>query len=209
VRGARGSVQFPLAGVGNGDSVISLFKSADLSTFIHESGHYFLTVMQDLSARGEIASAQDFAAVKDWWRSNAGDVVKDAARVMPDVKLTSEDVIAALENGSTGDLMKDAAVDVGMQEQFARAFEAYLLEGKAPSIELRGAFEKFRAWLISIYKKLAGLNVSPSDDLRAVFDRMLATDDEIAKARQSASDAASVFATARKWACLPRITPPS
>jgi hypothetical protein len=203
VRGARGSVQFPLAGVGNGDSVISLFKSADLSTFIHESGHYFLTVMQDLSARGEIASAQDFAAVKDWWRSNAGDVVKDAARVMPDVKLTSEDVIAALENGSTGDLMKDAAVDVGMQEQFARAFEAYLLEGKAPSIELRGAFEKFRAWLISIYKKLAGLNVSPSDDLRAVFDRMLATDDEIAKARQSASDAASVFATAEEMGLSP------
>lgn len=203
VRGARGSVQFPLAGVGNGDSVISLFKSADLSTFIHESGHYFLTVMQDLSARGEVASAQDFAAIKEWWRSNAADVVKDAARVMPDVNVTADDVIAALENGSTGDLMKDAAVDVGMQEQWARAFEAYLLEGKAPSIELRGAFEKFRAWLISIYKKLAGLNVSPSDDLRAVFDRMLATDDEIAKARQSASDAAPVFATADEMGLSP------
>ncbi|MBA8904879.1 hypothetical protein [Aminobacter ciceronei] len=202
VRGARGSVQFPLAGVGNGDSVISLFKSADLSTFIHESGHYFLTVMQDLSARGEIASAQDFAAIKEWWRSNADDVVKDAARVMPDVKLTSEDVIAALENGSTGDLMKDAAVDVGMQEQWARAFEAYLLEGKAPSIELRGAFEKFRAWLISIYKNLAGLNISPSDELRAVFDRMLATDDEIAKARQSSADV-TVFATAEEMGLSP------
>lgn len=202
VRGARGSVQFPLAGVGNGDSVISLFKSADLSTFIHESGHYFLTVMQDLSARGEVASAQDFAAIKDWWRSNAGDVVKDAARVMPDVALTSEDVIAALENGSTGDLMKDAAVDVGMQEQWARAFEAYLLEGKAPSIELRGAFEKFRAWLISIYKKLAGLNVSPSDEMRAVFDRMLATDDEIVKARQSSADV-TVFATAEEMGLSP------
>lgn len=203
VRGARGSVQFPLAGVGNGDSVISLFKSADLSTFIHESGHYFLTVMQDLSARGEIASAHDFAAIKEWWRSNAADVVKDANRVMPDVALSSEDVVAALDSGSTGDLMKDAAVDVGMQEQWARAFEAYLLEGKAPSIELRGAFEKFRAWLISIYKKLAGLNVSPSDDLRAVFDRMLATDDEIAKARQSASDAAPVFATAEEMGLSP------
>lgn len=203
VRGNRGSVQFPLAGVGNGDSVISLFKSADLSTFIHESGHYFLTVMQDLAARGELASGADYAAVKSWWLSNADAVAKDAMRVMPDVKIAPEDVVSALENGSTGDLMKDAAVDVGLQEQWARAFEAYLLEGKAPSIELRGAFEKFRAWLLSIYKKLAGLNVTPSDDLRAVFDRMLATDEQIAAARQQSADSAPVFATAEEMGLSP------
>jgi hypothetical protein len=199
----RGSIQFPKAGVGNGDTVINLFRQANLSTFIHESGHYFLSVMQDLAARGEIASAEDFDAIKGWWRENAGDVAKDAMRAMPDVTLTPEDVIAALDNGTTGDVMKDAAIDVGMQEQFARGFETYIMEGKAPSEALRGAFEKFRAWLLSVYKKLTGTNVTISDELRGVFDRMLATDQEIAAARAKSSDEGPLFATAEEMGLSP------
>jgi hypothetical protein len=194
----RGSVQFPAAGVGNGDTVISLFRKADLSTFAHETGHYFLTVMQDMAARGETNAVQEYDTIKTWWRDNAADVAKDAMRVMPDVTVTADDVIAALDNGTTGDTLKDAAIDVGMQEQTARAFEAYLMEGKAPSIALRGVFDKFRAWLMSVYKSLRGLNVTPSDELRAVFDRMLATDAEIAQARSSVSDAGPVFTTAEQ-----------
>lgn len=195
--GPRGLIQFPAGGVGNGDTIIRLFQTADLSTMVHESGHYFLTVMRDMAAGGGDI-AQDFEAVKGWWRSNASDVAKDAMRVMPDVIITADDVVAAIENGTTGDVMKDAAVDVGMQEQFARAFEAYLMEGKAPSVELRSAFEKFRAWLISVYKRLTGLNVTVSDDIRRVFDRMLATDAEIAQAQQNAGGDAPVFSSAEQ-----------
>lgn len=201
--GPRGAIQFPVAGVGNGDTVIRIFETADLSTLLHESGHYFLTVMQDMAARGEPGVSSDMIALRDWWRSNAGDVAKDGARVMPDVQITADDVIAALENGTTGDVIKDAAVDVGMQEQFARGFEAYLMEGKAPSVELRTAFEKFRAWLISVYRRLAGLNVTISDDIRAVFDRMLATDDEIAKATAEAGDIGATFTTAEQLGLSP------
>lgn len=203
VRGSRGSIQFPGAGVGNGDTVISLFQTANLSTFVHESGHYFLTVMQDLAAKGEASSVQDFAAVKEWWRSNADAVAKDAMRVVPDVKITADDVIAALDGKVTGNVLHDGAIDVGMQEQFARAFEAYLLEGKAPSADLRAAFEKFRAWLISIYRKLSGLNVMPSDELRVVFDRMLATDREIAEAQAEAGNRGPLFATAEEMGLSP------
>ena len=193
--GPRGLIQFPPAGVGTGDTIIRLFQGADLSTFLHETGHYFLTVMRDMADKG---GAPDFEAVKGWWRENAADVARDGRRVMPDVHITEADVIAALENGTTGDALKDAAVDVGMQEQFARGFEAYLMEGKAPSADLRGAFEKFRAWLISVYQKLAGLNVSISADLRNVFDRMIATDEEIANARADTGDSGPVFTTAEQ-----------
>lgn len=196
--GPRGVIQFPVGGVGNGDTVIRLFETADLSTMLHESGHYFLTVLQDMAARGETGAASDFDAVKAWWRENAADVAGDAMRVMPDVKVTAEDVFAALDKGTTGDLMKDAAIDVGMQEQFARGFEAYLMEGNAPSIELRSAFEKFRAWLVSVYRRLAGLNVKVSDDIRAVFDRMIASDAEIVKATAETGDSGPVFATAEQ-----------
>lgn len=194
--GPRGVIQFPAAGVGSGDTVIRLFQTADLSTMLHESGHYFLTVIQDMAARGETGATADYATVKAWWGENAAGVAADAVRVMPDVAVTAEDVQAALANGTTGNTMKDAAIDVGMQEQWARAFEAYLMEGNAPSTELRGAFEKFRSWLISVYRRLAGLNVTVSDDIRAVFDRMIASDDEIAKATAETGDAGPVFATA-------------
>lgn len=192
----RGMIQFPAGGVGNGETVVRLFQNADLSTFLHESGHYFLTVLQDLAAKGEAQASADFSAAKDWWRSNADAVAKDGMRIMRDVQITADDVIAALDRGTTGDLMKDAAIDVGMQEQWARGFETYLMEGKAPSVDLRSAFEKFRSWLISVYRRLTGLNVTVSDEIRAVFDRMIATDEEIAKAQANAGEAGPLFATA-------------
>lgn len=193
----RGSIQFPAAGVGNGETVINLFKSADLSTMLHESGHYFLTVMQDMARQGGPA-AQEFSAVKSWWRENAKAVAKDAMRAMPDVTVTEADVLAALDSGVISDPMLAAAIDIGMQEQFARGFEQYLMEGKAPSVELRSVFEKFRAWLVSIYKRLAGLNVQISDDIRGVFDRMLASDEEIEKARDASGETGPIFATAEQ-----------
>lgn len=70
-------------------------------------------------------------------------------------------------------------------EQFARQWEAYLLEGKAPSQELRSVFKRFSAWLMSVYRSIrgieesAGFKVNLTDDMRQIFDRMLATQDEI------------------------------
>lgn len=65
-------------------------------------------------------------------------------------------------------------------ERFARSFEAYLREGRAPSAELEGAFRRFASWLLRIYRTLKGLDVEMSDEIRGVFDRLLATDDAIA-----------------------------
>ncbi|WP_284945347.1 hypothetical protein [Acidisoma cladoniae] len=69
-------------------------------------------------------------------------------------------------------------------EQFARAVEAYLMEGKAPSVALRGAFQRFRAWLVGIYRNIANLNAPIHPEMRAVFDRLIASDDEITHAQQ-------------------------
>lgn len=41
----RGSIQF-----GDGQTVINMFDQADLSTFLHESGHFFLQVFSDLAS---------------------------------------------------------------------------------------------------------------------------------------------------------------
>jgi GNAT superfamily N-acetyltransferase len=72
------------------------------------------------------------------------------------------------------------------EETLARAFEAYVREGKAPAPGLRGVFETFRRWLVDLYKSVRSLDVELNDDIRGVFDRMLATDTEISRARAEA-----------------------
>lgn len=83
----------------------------------------------------------------------------------------------------------DAETTVEQHEQFARGFEAYLMEGKAPSEKLRKAFSAFKTWLVGIYRKIRNLDVDLSQDVRDVFERMLATDNEI----QSASKRINAF----------------
>jgi len=45
-------------------------------------------------------------------------------------------------------------------ERFAESMEQYLMEGKAPSVELQPLFRKFRAWLLNVYKSLKGFIAS-------------------------------------------------
>ena len=75
--------------------------------------------------------------------------------------------------GWTG-FKRDGTPDVAPQERFARAFEQYLREGHAPSRALDGVFAQFKSWLTTIYRTLRGLGAPISDDIRGVFDRMLA-----------------------------------
>jgi hypothetical protein len=97
--------------------------------------------------------------------------------------ITDADVVAYLDNNTSGDTAKDAAIRRAVHEQFARGFETYLMEGKAPSVELRNAFRTFARWLVQIYKAIKGdLKVSLDDQMRKVFDRLLATEDQIAAA---------------------------
>lgn len=89
------------------------------------------------------------------------------------------------------------AITREQHEKFARSFEAYLMEGKAPSPELQGIFSRFKNWLLNIYRSIRGLRVNLNKDICEVFDRMLASDEEIAVMRD-ASELQPLFATAEK-----------
>lgn len=71
-----------------------------------------------------------------------------------------------------------AEIPTAAHEKFARGFERYLMEGVAPSRALASVFAKFKNWLTQIYKTVQALRSPISDDIRAVFDRMLATEPE-------------------------------
>lgn len=77
----------------------------------------------------------------------------------------------------------DKAEDIGVaqHEQWAQGFEQYLREGRAPSNTLARAFDSFKRWLTDLYRTVTGLGRPITDDIRAVMDRMLATDRELAE----------------------------
>lgn len=144
---ARGQISFG----DNRQFTITLFENADLSTFLHESGHFFLEVMAD-AAESEQASAQvkaDWQAILKWMGVSSR-----------------------------------AEIGRAQHEQWARGFEAYLREGNAPSMELQGAFARFKSWLMHLYKSLSQLHVRLTPAVRQVMDRLVATDEEIARAER-------------------------
>lgn len=70
-------------------------------------------------------------------------------------------------------------------EQFARGFEDYLRTGAAPSEKLKGVFEKFKDWLVNIYKSIVGtpLEGKLNPELKKVFDTMLTKGDDLPQGR--------------------------
>lgn len=71
--------------------------------------------------------------------------------------------------------VKDGKWERAHEEQFARGFERYLAEGVAPTTGLAGVFAKFKTWMLEIYRSITGsaIDVNLTDEVRAVFDRML------------------------------------
>ena len=71
------------------------------------------------------------------------------------------------------------ALTTEQHEKFAEGFEAYLRTGEAPVRGLRSVFRQFKKWLCEIYSDFMQLGGKPSDEVRAVMARMLATEEEI------------------------------
>lgn len=177
------------------ESVIRLNEAADLSTFLHEFAH-FMYEMELSNANNTPESVNVISSIHNWYKRNADDVVKEANTYADGVTVTTEQVTAYLDNGSTGDEQSDQSIRRAVHEQFARGFETYLMEGKAPSVELRNVFRTFARWLTEIYRSVRGnLNVTLDKEMRQVFDRMVATENQIAAA-EARSQYAPMFTDA-------------
>lgn len=140
---------------------ITLFKNADASTVIHETGHHWLDEL-----------------VKDSQHELAPDeLVKDAETVRT--------WLGSDEGPYSGFTKKQ-------HEKFARGFERYMMEGVAPSEGLVRVFSQFKDWLTRLYQTVQRLRTPLTDDVRAVFDRLLAKNPEkIQTGEAVAGDAAT------------------
>nr|DAE34539.1 MAG TPA: crystallin beta/gamma motif-containing protein [Caudoviricetes sp.] len=160
--------------------MLHLLDAANQSTFIHESAHLWLSEMESMAAQ-EGAPKQlleDLQTVRDWAGYKKGMEAEYAGTALEkEFAGYAKEIRSARKSGDA--VAVKAAEERWMQERFARGFERYIAEGKAPVKELQGPFRRFKKWLVSIYRDLTSLGKEPSDDVRRVMDRMLASDDEI------------------------------
>lgn len=172
-KGTHGSI----AQMSNGQRIISLFESADESTFLHEMGHMFLLDLEDLAQIDEV-SDKELHIVQEWasWHPDDYKLYENSpfAKEFRDRELA---IVAAEQHGDTEQAEK--LKRIWQQERFARAFELYLHDGHAPAKGLRAVFRKFRSFLIRIYKAVIGDDVKPSLPVRRIMDRMIASEEEI------------------------------
>lgn len=104
-----------------------LNPNADLSTWFHETGHFFLEVLADVASQPN-APAQitdDYNKVLAWF-------------------------------GVTPEQWAGFSLDEKRpyHERWAESIEQYVMEGKAPSVELQGVMRRFRAWMTSVYQSI-------------------------------------------------------
>ena len=130
-----------------------------MSTVIHEAvGHYFI---ENLMREGALP--------------NATEQMKKDRQTMLDYAGVNKDWDSLSQEEKTA-----------AHERWAEAAETYMMEGKAPSKELQPVFNRFKKWLLAIYDAVfsdrRNKNAVPiNDEVRQVFDRMLASEDQIAE----------------------------
>lgn len=185
-KAARGQITF------SGDkSIISLLQTADQSTFAHEMGHLFLRDLEQL-ANMEGCPEQikkDWETVKQWteWHEGALDEYKGTALygtydekgkfIAGEFNVLNAAIRKAVKEGNTAEAEK--LKYQWRQERWARGWEEYLRQGKAPTSNLQKVFRSFKQWLCGIYKDFLQCGGAPSPEVKAVMDRMIASQEEI------------------------------
>ncbi len=160
-RGPRGKIEFDLKG---NRFDITLFENANASTLFHETSHAYFELLADL-ATGKNAPEdlkQDFRVALSWMSDQTGRKIGSRAQAH---KVQAQ-------------FTKRGEANKGPLELWARAYEQYLREAKAPSDQLRDLFAKIKTWMLHVYGTIKEL-VALSPEIRGVFDRMVASRTQI------------------------------
>lgn len=174
---------------GNPVNLIQIFEKGDSTTFLHESGHFWLEQLKSDANEFGADIMKDWKTVTKWWGQNSLAIKDEAIKRAKEAK--DKEAVTALQGMSDAQVKKfvtsgelrgegtERFLSVAMHEQFARGVENYFSTGTAPSIALADAFNAFAQWVKLTYRKMRGLDVKFSPEVTGVMDRMLASDAEI------------------------------
>lgn len=164
---------------------INLRPGSDLTSTMHEAMHAFTEIMGDLAQSGK-ASPQlkaDYQTLLEFsgygTHENKAAMQRERGDLITKIRAENREATPE-ERAQIRDLAKP-------HEKLSEAWEQYLLEGKAPSAEMRSTFQRFKAWFSLVYRKVGKL-LDLTPEVRGVFDRMVASEDQIKAAEQRAGD---------------------
>ena len=157
-------------------ATINLTENSDISTVMHETAHFALNYLQGIGATSQLKT------LGIWWAENSDTILKGTDCTAEDLNTFCDELLTGVKSENLTD-EKRATLNRATQEYFARGFEAYLKDGKSPNAEMKGIFRKMRQWLVEIYDNMKrGLNVQLNDEVRQLFDRLVASDKSIERA---------------------------
>lgn len=157
-----------------GVRVVSLFEGANESTFVHEMGHLFMSDLERM-AQADEESREDLRTVNAWAAWHEGAAKEYVGTPWEEEFKEREDrILAAQAKGDMAAVVLEK--DTWAQERFARGFEVYVAEGKAPTSGVGKVFKRFKEWMGKIYEgfKLTGGKASP--EVEQVMGKMLTSD---------------------------------
>lgn len=172
--------------------VISLFEKADESTFIHEMAHYWFDAM----VRHAIATNAILPEVRV--KDADGNTVPQPNREGRRLNKLLEDFFTwadapGMKEGGLPEALKrwqEGGIEAqrAVQEKFAEGFEAYMLNGEAPTESLKGVFKQFVSWLKRVYRNVVGMNVDLSPEVKSLYDRLFVSEQAVADAQARMGD---------------------
>lgn len=147
-----------------------LTQDTDYSTFLHETGHFFLHTYSNIAAdpNAPMRIKQDMQTILNWFG------------------------IESLKAWNAMDLEQQRQY----HEQFAYNFEIWVAEGKSPSIKMESVFRTFGRFLKQVYENIRdelndvyrqehGKDLPIlTGEVRQVMERMLASEKQIKEAEQ-------------------------
>lgn len=150
------------------NGVIYLFENADASTFMHETAHFFRKELEGF----DTARSREMLQKMSEWENQEFD--KRYKLKEENGRYVVADKIGNVIYGAEKPFFDaETAREYARNEIFARGFEQYLREGKAPNNYLKQAFRSFWNWLRRLYGTAEELGVDINDSIRSVYDEII------------------------------------
>ena len=102
-------------------------------------------------------------------------------RFLEQLSNVDEDFASDYEKAKKWAGVKDNQWTIAAEEKWARGFERYLRDGKAPTKALKSVFDNLREWLKNIYKYIKGssIDIKLTPEITRVFDNLLGARSEV------------------------------
>lgn len=160
--------------------IISLMEKSDKSTFLHESAHAWLDFdtrlamdIADKFDRGEALTEGE----QEFLRTLGGFFKWGQQEGVINLGVT-DDPVSVMRAARTWSQMS-IQDQTAMHELFADGFERYMIDGSFPSLEVKNLFQRFKKWLLDVYKSVANQPKPISNDVKKLYDLLFVSEQEV------------------------------